>query len=273
MRMRPQRIALGALMWVLAVLQPVAAQPAPVPMFSGFDHLTVEVSDLGRSRDFYTRVFGFDVWQDNTTNAQYLVLGDAYLRMQEGQQPRITEVGIGIADFELTPVQAFLDREGLTWQAETAVPAVKVEDRDGVRSRLLAGDSWSVVQQQTAPLKNPTSDNAIFRALSLDEVGISVTNLEVDSLFYARLLGRTGALQAGSLWYPFGHSRLRLSQTPVGQHSGVGYFAVLISNTDLEEAANAVFAAGGIIETVLTNGFSFWDPDGLRVLVHTTPML
>jgi hypothetical protein len=52
----------------------------------------------------------------------------------------------------------------------------------------------------------------------------------------------------------------------------VGYFSVLITNTDLEAAANAVFAAGGIIETLFPNGFSFWDPDGLRVLVHTTPM-
>ena len=26
--------------------------------------------------------------------------------------------------------------------------------------------------------------------------------------------------------------------------------------------------AGGIIENILPNGFSFWDPDGMRVEIH-----
>jgi hypothetical protein len=30
-----------------------------------------------------------------------------------------------------------------------------------------------------------------------------------------------------------------------------------------------VFAAGGIIENILPNGFSFWDPDGIRVVVRS----
>src|SRR5690606_12854984 len=97
--------------------------------------------------------------------------------------------------------------------------------------------------------------------------------LEVDSLFYARLLDRTGTLQAGSLWFELGGgARLRLTQAPAGQAAGLNYFSILVSNTDMEAAAEAVFAAGGIIETILPNGFSFWDPDGHRVLVRTAGM-
>jgi hypothetical protein len=92
-------------------------------------------------------------------------------------------------------------------------------------------------------------------------------------LFYSRLLHQTGTLQAGSLWFDIGNARLRLAQTPVGQSSGVSYFAVLVSNTDLGAAAEAVFAAGGIIENILPDGFSFWDPDGHRVLVRTAALL
>ena len=64
-----------------------------------------------------------------------------------------------------------------------------------------------------------------------------------------------------------------LNQTPVGQAAGIAYLSLLVSNTDMNEAAEAVFAAGGIIESFLPNGFSFWDPDGIRVLVRSTDML
>ena len=37
----------------------------------------------------------------------------------------------------------------------------------------------------------------------------------------------------------------------------------------MDAAADAVFAAGGIIENILPNGFSFWDPDGIRVVVRS----
>lgn len=270
MRARMTRIIAGA--WLLLLTAHALAQPAPTPDFSGFDHLTLEVSDADRSREFYTRLFGADVWQGGGDGDQYLVLGNAYLRLHEAPQARVTQVGIGVENFSLEPVKGFLDREGLKWQEDTRLPALSVEDRDAVRTRLLGKDSWDRLRAADMIRSDTIEADPIFKALLLDEVGISVTNLEVDSLFYARLLGRTGTLQAGSLWYTFGSSRLRLSQTPVGQQSGVGYFAILISNADLEEAANAVFAAGGIIETLLPNGFSFWDPDGLRVIVHTTPM-
>ena len=87
-----------------------------------------------------------------------------------------------------------------------------------------------------------------------------------------RVLNQTGTLQAGSLWFDVGNARLRLTQTPVGQTPGVNYFSVVVSATDLGAAAEAVFAAGGIIETILPDGFSFWDPDGHRVLIRTAAL-
>src|SRR5690606_25499337 len=135
--------------------------------------------------------------------------------------------------------------------------------------QLALDDTWSRLSESAAIQEaNASAEPAIFRPLALDEVFLTVTNLEVDSLFYSRLLNQTGSLQAGSLWFKIGNARLRLTQAPVGQAPGLNYFSVLVSSTNLEEAAEAVFAAGGIIETILPNGFSFWDPDGHRVLVR-----
>jgi hypothetical protein len=145
-----------------------------------------------------------------------------------------------------------------------------VDDRDGTRTQLAQSNTWKQLSQTTAsPQSYPQDEAPVFRPLAIDEIFISVTNLEVDSLFYSRLLNQTGTLQAGSLWFNIGNARLRLTQTPVGQAPGVNYFAIRVSTTDLGAAAEAVFAAGGIIETILPDGFSFWDPDGHRVLVRT----
>ena len=79
---------------------------------------------------------------------------------------------------------------------------------------------------------------------------------------------------AGSQYFRLGsHARLRLGQTAVGQPAGFSYMSVLVANTDMDAAAEAVFRAGGIVESFLPNGFSFWDPDGLRIVVRTAPQV
>jgi catechol 2,3-dioxygenase-like lactoylglutathione lyase family enzyme len=273
MRERITGIGRYALALFLALASLAMAQTPVQPNYAGIDHLAIAVTDLARSRDFYTRLFGFDAWQAKAGGEQYLTLGRTYLRLHEGERAGVTQIGIGLHDFMLEPLQQYLDREGLRWDAGEGSEELRVDDSDGVRTLLLGDQSWERVRAEATALQPAANAPApIFTPLRLDEVGLSVSNLEVDSLFYARLLARNSVLQAGSLWYDFGSARLRLTQTPVGQYPGVGYFSILISNTDLEAAANAVFAAGGIIETLFPNGFSFWDPDGLRVVVHTTPM-
>jgi catechol 2,3-dioxygenase-like lactoylglutathione lyase family enzyme len=272
MKERIKSIGRCALALLLLVAGVATAQTAALPNYTGFDHLAIEVMDLARSRDFYTRLFGFDVWQGQGEE-QYLVVGNTYLRLHQGAEPRVTQIGIGVRDFTPEQLQHHLEREGLEWSEGQGGQELAVTDRDGVRSVLLGEHSWERLRQSATALPAPSdAPTPIFKPLRLDEVGLSVSSLEVDSLLYARLLARNSTLQAGSLWYTFGSARLRLAQTPVGQKAGVGYFSILISNTDLEAAANAVFAAGGIIETLFPNGFSFWDPDGHRVVVHTSPM-
>jgi len=251
---------------------PVLAQQAPD--YAGLDHVEFFVTDLDRSLAFYTRLFGTDLWKNRQTERRYLMLGANYLALEERTEPVIDHICYGILDFNIDAVHQYLDREALAWENYPSGRDLRVDDRDGIRTQLAANNTWAQLKDATAaPQSYPQTGPPVFNALRLDEVSLSVTNLEVDSLHYARLLGSTGILQAGSLWFTFGNSRLRLVQTPVGEQPGVVYFSILISNTDLEAAADAVFAAGGIIENILPDGFSFWDPDGHRVVVHTANML
>jgi len=263
------------LLWLLAIATatPLSAQSPPV--YAGIDHVEFFVTDLQRSLRFYTQLFGQDLWKNRQTERRYLLLGSAYLALEERETARVDHVCFGIEPYAIDAVQHWLDLQELPWQDYPSGRDLRVDDRDGNRIQLAQHNSWVQLSQTTAaPEAWEDAAVPIFRPLAIDEIFLTVTNLEVDALFYARMLNQTGTLQAGSLWFNIGaNARLRLTQAPVGQVPGLNYVAVLVSNTDLEAAAEAVFAAGGIIETILPNGFSFWDPDGHRVLVRTPEML
>ena len=240
------------------------------PEYAGFDHVEFFVADVDRSLDFYTKLFGAEVWKNNQTERRYLPLGQSYIALEEQAESRIDHICFGIEDFDIDGVHRWLDAQGIAWENYPSGRDLHVDDRNGIRTQLARHASWQQLSQTTASRETRADPGApIFDAFAIDEVFLTVTNLEVDSLFYSRLLDQTGTLQAGSLFFQLGQSRLRLTQAPVGQMPGIAYFAVHVAFTDMEAAANAVFAAGGIIENILPNGFSFWDPDGIRVVVRS----
>ncbi|MES2623889.1 MAG: VOC family protein [Pseudomonadota bacterium] len=262
------------LLALVSAMDVLAAQPQDQPDYAAIDHIEFFVTDLDRSLQFYTRLFGNDLWKHNQTERRYLMLGNSYMAMEQRDEATVDHVCFGIDDFDIGEVHSFLDAQGIMWQDYPSGNDLRVDDRDGTRTQLAQNNTWKQLSQTSAsPQSWPMTQAPVFKALAIDEIFITVTNLEVDSLFYSRLLNKTGSLQAGSLWFDVGNARLRLTQTPVGQSPGVNYFSVVVSTTDLGAAAEAVFAAGGIIETILPNGFSFWDPDGHRVLVRTASLL
>ncbi|MEY4640408.1 MAG: Glyoxalase/Bleomycin resistance protein/Dioxygenase superfamily [Pseudomonadota bacterium] len=264
--------------WSLVLLVtlgfPLRAQPAPE--YAAIDHVEFFVADLSRSLDFYTRVFGSDLWKNTQSERRYLQLGQSYIALEQlpseqNDTVRVDHICFGIRDFAIDAMHAWLDAQDIPWQDYPSGRDLHVDDNNGIRTQLAQSPTWQQLSASTAaPEPRDASGGApIFDALAIDEVFLMVDDLEVDSLFYSRLLNVTGALQQGSLWYAVGTARLRLTQAPVGQIPGVNYFAVRVAATDMEAAADKVFAAGGIVETILPNGFSFWDPDGLRVVVRT----
>ncbi len=260
-----------SLLVVMTQTGPLAAQDGP--QYAAIDHIEFFVTDLERSLKFYTRLFGNDLWKNNQTERRYLRLGNSYMALEQREAAKVDHVCFGVNNFDIAVVHSFLDMQGIAWQDYPSGNDLRVDDRDGTRTQLAQNGTWKQLSQTTAsPQSYPQAEAPVFSPLVLDEIFLSVTNLEVDSLFYSRLLNQTGTLQAGSLWFDIGNARLRLTQAPVGQPPGVNYFAVSVSTTDLGAAAEAVFAAGGIIETILPDGFSFWDPDGHRVLVRTVAL-
>ncbi|MDY6981937.1 MAG: hypothetical protein SV422_02515 [Pseudomonadota bacterium] len=262
---------MGTLIAICSLLGAGTVQAQPAPAYTGFDHVELGVADLPRARDFYAKLFGTGIWKDTSSEQRYLQLGQSHLALDVQGDAQVDHVGFGVENFDMTAAQRWLAAQSIPWLDTAVSGELIVADRDGIRSQVAPDDTWEQVSGTRA--RREANDEAaapIFTAYAIDEVFLTVRNLEVDSLFYSRLLDQTGTLQAGSLWYQVGQaSRLRLTQAPVGQTPGVAYFAVHVAYTDMEAAAEAVFAAGGIIENILPNGFSFWDPDGIRIVVRS----
>lgn len=253
---------------LLVTALPLRAQPAPA--YTGFDHVELAVADLARARDFYAKVFGAEVWKSNTSEERYLKLGTSHVALVPQAAARVDHIGFAAEAFDETAVQRWLARQSIPWLESGTADGVLVADRDAIRSQVTPQARWDEISNTLATREAAVDPEPIFTAYAIDEVFLTVRNLEVDSLFYSRLLDHTGTLQAGSLWYQVGSAaRLRITQAPVGQEPGIAYFAVHVAYTDMEAAAEAVFRAGGIIENILPNGFSFWDPDGIRVVVRS----
>lgn len=251
---------------------PLLAQESPD--YAGIDHVEFFVADIQRSLDFYAKVFGGEPWKNKQTERRYLQLGQSYLALEARElapdAPHIDHICFGAEDFDIDATHGWLMAQNIPWTDYPSGRDLRVDDRDGIRTQLAQTGGWEQLTANTAEKEGrPSPGEPIFEAYAIDEVFLTVTNLEVDSLFYSRLLDQTGTLQQGSLWFRVGNARLRLTQTPVGQKSGVSWFAVHVAYTDMEAAADAVFAAGGIIENILPNGFSFWDPDGIRIVVRS----
>lgn len=271
MNTNPRNFLPLLLLFCTLPLYPSQLFAQPSPEYLAIDHVEFFVTDMDRSLAFYTKVFGADLWKNNQTPRRYLMLGNSYMALEERDSAYVDHICFGINDFAIEDVHAFLGMQGILWQDYPSGRDLRVDDRDGTRTQLAQNNTWQQLAGTTASQESWPQDPStpIFQPLAIDEVFVTVTNLEVDSLFYSRLLNQTGSLQAGSLWFRIGNARLRLTQAPVGQAPGVNYFAIHVTNTDMAAAADAVFAAGGIIETILPNGFSFWDPDGLRIVVRT----
>ena len=134
----------------------VASAPAAAGGFKtiSVDHISYQVSDYARTRDFYADLMGMTVAGDNGSNSCELQFGDSVLisrtrRQRRGEAadtnpgPRIDHMAYKIADWDTDTVKAELERRGLTPRLDrkpgTNNVSFHVADPDGYDLQI-AGD-------------------------------------------------------------------------------------------------------------------------------------
>ena len=112
-------------------------QPAPVSA-SGIDHVSVLVSDLDRSQDFYRKVFGMSLLSEDKEHGIRRLGGKRVIVSLRKETPygTVDHFGIHVENFDRDRATQTLARHGLTprqnWQY-----GYYVNDPDGMNVQLL----------------------------------------------------------------------------------------------------------------------------------------
>jgi catechol 2,3-dioxygenase-like lactoylglutathione lyase family enzyme len=119
-----------------AVTPAVAASPdEPAFKAVSVNHISYQVADYAKTRDFYASMFGMKVTQD-TGRQCYLGFGDTFLLPRNGRPdsktppPHIDHVAYTIDVWDKDKVEAELKRRGLTPRPDTP-DSFHVKDPDG----------------------------------------------------------------------------------------------------------------------------------------------
>jgi catechol 2,3-dioxygenase-like lactoylglutathione lyase family enzyme len=125
----------------LALAAAAAAGAAPAKAEgTGFkavtvNHISYQVADYAKTRDFYVDLLGMGVKQD-TGRQCYLTFGDSFLLPRNARAgstaptPRVDHIAYTIEDWDKNKVEAELKRRGLTPRPDTE-DSFHVKDPDG----------------------------------------------------------------------------------------------------------------------------------------------
>ncbi|MFZ0213141.1 MAG: VOC family protein [Candidatus Acidiferrales bacterium] len=95
------------------------------------NHISYQVADYAKTRDFYADLFGMPVVQDNGSQC-YLTFGDTFLipRNHSRNTPRIDHIAYTIDNWDKNAVESELKRRGLNPKPDTE-NSFHVEDPNG----------------------------------------------------------------------------------------------------------------------------------------------
>ena len=127
----------------LALVPRALAQAAPPIRVNGLSSMTLTVSDLKRSLDFYQGLFGMPV-QARQGETVFLRIGDgprflALKSAQSGERPSISAFGMGVEGFNAERIVQILGQHGVTPDTGTAGPVGAMKVRTVVRQPNLGG--------------------------------------------------------------------------------------------------------------------------------------
>ena len=154
-RGRMTRRELVLALTVLAAARPAAAAPAaqgaaPIRVHT-MNHVTVVVSDLQRSQDFYQRVLGLPLvttqgterdWDAPTVPVLAVGGGPEFIALSQGDRPHINHFCLGVENFDANEAAAQLAGHGIEarirMRADSDPPAEELmfSDPDGIPVQL-----------------------------------------------------------------------------------------------------------------------------------------
>ena len=258
---------MGALSMASAAVR-VFADAEPALHFAAVDHVSIEVSDAGRSAAFYSRVFGNTVMKNKDSDRRYLKLGSSYVAIvsaRERAPHRVDHVCAGVEGYQSGAVKNLLQSRGVS--SRDGDTGLMVADPDGIQIQLFFAGSWGRLPDRAAP-ETVHADGPVFRPTGLDHLLLRVADRDKAAVFYAKIFGPATQRASDRTWFQAGKSRIGLIAADREHPIGVDHFCVAAEHFDYDTVIKQLEQAGAKIEAPEVAGApEFRDPDGILVQV------
>lgn len=215
------------------------------------NHVSLQVSDLMRSSEFYTRTFGC-VAQKRDDGTIALSLGKGFIVLRRGTPAgTLDHFSIGIDGFEQAAVIQDLKARGAEITAGQGA-GVYLKDPDGVLVQVSSNGNYA-----GAPTAFPGS--------SLDHVSIHASDLQRSADFYRRVFDCVASKPDMTIHMSVGKCHISLNG---GKPAGtVDHFAVGMNPFDQEAVVRELKVRGAAPVSGAGVGLHMVDPDGYTVQV------
>ena len=171
--------------WPIAALAQRQAAATSLFQIREIDHVSVVVADGQKAIDFYRPIFGQEIYlRPNTSDIRISVGGRQYI----GINPRRNAPGtidhfcIGVSE-PTAQIRSIMAREGIAFTDESYA-----KDNDGTIIQILESTGNVLRYPKAATVAGLVP---IFRPRGLDQVIVTVTNLDKSASLYRKLCARS----------------------------------------------------------------------------------
>ena len=263
-----------------------ARRAEPALQAAALDHFNLRVSDVAKSAAFYHRLFGGELLRVSNIPANptsppgeafYLRTGESYLVISPAfaqSPPGLDHICMGIRDCEPERTKTRLEQNGFTPQRSN--DDLWVRDPDGVLIQLRSPGGWGRLGATRGALPAPPEitahDVPAFTPTSINQISLSVADLNRSGGFYGRLFGLEAELPASSRGRTIKIGDMVLSLLPLATPSrtsagpALDHFSVALRDFAADSARRALRERGiNFYDRSHSGQVYFRDPDGIQV--------
>lgn len=266
-----------------------AARAVPTAMAEGaglkataVNHISYNVPDYARSRDFYSDLLGMKVTYDDGKQCS-LTFGSPpnaiYVRKtrQPGDKTNVDHLAYSIASFSKGAVEAVLKRRGLNPRPDGEY-AWTIQDPDGFTLQICAEHgvfpgAASPTAKESDGTKNLRAVSRVsgkgFKAIAINHISYNVPDYARSRDFYSDVLGMKVTYDDGKQCYlAFGNDYLFIRKAPQADNKPfVDHLAYTISNWDRDAVEAELNRRGLKPQPDSKFGWTINDPDGYRIQI------
>jgi catechol 2,3-dioxygenase-like lactoylglutathione lyase family enzyme len=236
------------------------------------NHITMNVAELKRSEEFYSKLFGHPKWWspqgDQPSALAGFEIGRSLLVLEAypEKRRRVDHVCLSVKGYTLQSATEKVKQRGIeiAYEEEYGAPLFHFRDPDRILIQLYPPGYRNRAIWQ--PYRSPRSvAKPVFKSAAIDHITLQVTNVEKSTAFYEGLFGPADHEPNGTTLYLPSGQELACIDYGVGP-VGIDHFCISIEDYEPDTVADRLRQNGIASERLYQpDQIFFRDPDGILV--------